>query len=196
VSLPALRSRGRAVGTLVALGAAALGATVPVWVRTTVSTALEPDVAVEVAGTTAAPAVSAAALVVVAAGLVLAIAGRIARWLALAVAALAGALVAASAVAVLADPVPTATAGAADAAGVTDLTSPVALTPWPWLAAAVGVLVVVAAVLAALGAPAWAATSGRHERADVAGEKPARTEPDAHDDWDALSRGTDPSADQ
>lgn len=193
---PAIRSRSRAVWALVALGGAALGAAVPTWVRTTVATALEPQVDVAVAGTTAAPAVGAGALVVVAAGLVLAIAGRVARWLALAAAALAGLLVAGSAAAVLLDPLPAATAGAADAAGVTDLTTPVVLTPWPWLAVAVGVLVAGAAALAAAGAAAWGATSGRHERAGAAGQARPPAEPDAHDDWDALSRGTDPSADR
>lgn len=190
----ALRSRSRAVWALVALGGAALGTAVPTWVRTSVSTALEPEVTVEVAGTAAAPAVGAAALVVVAAGIVLAIAGRVVRWLALVVAALAGALVTGFAAAVLAEPVRAATAGAADAAGITELTSPAALTPWPWLAAAVGLLVVAAAALAAGGARAWGATTGRHERT----APPARpsSEPDAHDDWDALSRGTDPSADR
>ncbi|TWH28462.1 tryptophan-associated transmembrane protein [Isoptericola variabilis J7] len=73
-------------------------------------------------------------------------------------------------------------------------------------AAAVGVLVVVAAALAALGAPTWGATSGRHERAatgtdapdagPAAGDGAGGDAPDAHDDWDALSRGTDPSADR
>ncbi len=194
--VPVLRSRSRAVWVLVALGGAALGAAVPTWVSTTVSTALEPEVAVEVAGTTAAPAVGAAGLVVVVAGLVLAIAGRVARWLALAVAALAGVLVTGSAAVVLADPVPAATAGAADAAGVTELTSTAALAPWPWLAAVLGVLVLAAAALAAAGAREWGATSGRHERTGTTPDARPPSEPDAQDDWDALSRGTDPSVDR
>jgi uncharacterized membrane protein (TIGR02234 family) len=120
---------------------------------------------------------------------------------ALVVAALAGVLVAVSAAAVIADPEPAATAGAADAAGVTDLTSPVLVTAWPWVVVVLGALTAAVALLAAAGARSWGATSGRHERTTTptpptppAGDEPAA--PDSHDDWDALSRGTDPSVDR
>jgi len=200
VTIPFVRSRGRAVVLLAALGALSLAAAAPTWLSTTVSTALEPEVAITVAGTTAAPAVSAAALVVVAAGLVLAIAGPVTRWVALVVAALSGVLVTVSAAAVIAEPVPAATAGAADAAGVTDLTSPVVVAPWPWVVVALGVLTVLVAVLAAVAARSWTATSSRHERTTT--RRPASQAPadppgaDSHQDWDALSQGTDPSADR
>jgi len=207
-----LRARSRAVWSVVAVGGLTLATASPTWVSTTVSTALEPTVDVAVTGTTAAPAVGAAALVVVAGGVALAIAGRVARWVALVVVALAGALATASAAAVLLDPVPAATSGASATAGVTDLTSPVSLAVWPWLTAVLGAAAVLVAVLAAAGAPAWGAASGRHERADAAPgaggtgpraeETPSGEDPDVpgqhdpHDAWDALSRGTDPSADR
>lgn len=204
-----LRARSRAVWAVVALGGLALATAVPTWLTTTVSTALTATVPVEVTGTDAAPAVGAAALVVVAGGVALAIAGRIARWVVAVVVALAGGLVTASVAGVLRDPVPAATAGASDAQGVTDLTSPVAVAPWPWLTAVLGALVVVVAVLVVLGAPAWGATSGRHERAGAPAEGSGATPRaagsggtagadgtgphDPHDAWDALTRGTDPS---
>jgi len=211
-----LRARSRAVWSVVAVGGLTLATASPTWVSTTVSTALAPTVDVAVQGTTAAPAVAAAALVVVAGGVALAIAGRVARWVALVVVALAGALATASAVAVLLDPVPAATSGASETAGVTDLTSPVAVAVWPWLTVALGALAVVVALLAAVGSPAWGATSGRHERASAdpsSDDADARGGPDGadpapgadpddagqhdpHDAWDALSRGTDPSADR
>ncbi|MFB7797886.1 Trp biosynthesis-associated membrane protein [Isoptericola sp. NPDC056134] len=207
-----LRARSRAVWSVVAVGGLTLATASPTWVSTTVSTALEPTVDVAVTGTTAAPAVGAAALVVVAGGVALAIAGRVARWVALVVVALAGALATASAAAVLLDPLPAATSGASATAGVTDLTSPVAVAVWPWLTAVLGVAAVLVAALAAAGAPAWGATSGRHERADAepgadgtdprTGPAPSGDDPDGpgqhdpHDAWDALSRGTDPSADR
>ncbi|MFE6970073.1 Trp biosynthesis-associated membrane protein [Isoptericola sp. NPDC057653] len=211
-----LRARSRAVWSVVAVGGLTLATASPTWVSTTVSTALEPTVDVAVPGTTAAPAVAAAALVVVAGGVALAIAGRVARWVALVVVALAGALAAASALAVLLDPVPAATSGASDTAGVTDLTSPVAVAVWPWLTVVLGVLAVAVAVLAAAGSPGWGTTSGRHERASAdlstgdeaspapaGGDRPAAAaqaddagQHDPHDAWDALSRGTDPSADR
>ncbi|MEN5073405.1 Trp biosynthesis-associated membrane protein [Isoptericola cucumis] len=218
-----LRSRSRAVWSVVLLGGLVLATAAPTWVSSTVSTALESEVPVAVTGTAASPAVGAAALVVVAAGVALAIAGRVARWVALAVVALSGALAAASALGILLDPVPAATSGASSAEGVTDLTSPVAVSVWPWLTLVAGVLVVGAAVLAAAGAPGWGSTSGRHERvtpavpqrsaaagasptgADGAGRGQARPRPagddgsdphDPHDAWDALTRGTDPSEDR
>ncbi|MGW6227000.1 Trp biosynthesis-associated membrane protein, partial [Cellulosimicrobium cellulans] len=103
----------------------------------------------------------------------------------------------------------------ADATGVTELTAPVDLTVAPWLAAALGVLTVLAVVWVAVGSRSWAGASTRHERASgatapaapaagtaVPEERPDRsraTEPPVpddltdHDAWDALSRGEDPT---
>ncbi|WP_407317949.1 Trp biosynthesis-associated membrane protein [Isoptericola halotolerans] len=197
-----IRSRSRAVVLLLVLGGAAFAVSAPVWLRTTVATALEPQVAVEVPGTTAAPAVSAAAFVVLAGALAATLAGRVARWVALAATALAGATVALGAGAVLQDPQAPAVAAAADAAGVTTLTSPVTVTAWPWLTVAVGAAVVLVSALAALGVRSWTLGDRRHERAGAGPRSapgpggPADRDPDAQADWDALSHGTDPSADR
>ncbi|MCK0115793.1 tryptophan-associated transmembrane protein [Isoptericola sp. CG 20/1183] len=194
-----IRSRSRAVVLLLVLGGAAFAVSAPVWLRTTVATALEPEVVVEVPGTTAAPAVSAAAFVVLAGALAATLAGRVARWVALAAVGLAGVTVAVGAAAVLRDVRAPAVSAAADAAGVTTLTSPVEVTPWPWLTVVVGVAVVAAAVLAALGSPSWSGGGTRHERAPTGRDAPTGPvdrDPDAQADWDALSRGTDPSADR
>ncbi|MEG3613786.1 Trp biosynthesis-associated membrane protein [Isoptericola haloaureus] len=198
-----IRTRSRAVVLLLALGGATFGVSAPVWLRTTVATALEPEVAVEVAGTSAAPVVSAAAFVTLACALATTLAGRVARRVALVVAGLGGLAVVAGTVAVLRDPAGPAVAAAADAAGVTELTAPVDLTPWPWLALVTGAAIVVVAVLATLGAGAWRATGGRHERVpadgpvDGSGQAVAgEDEADPQADWDALSRGTDPSSDR
>ncbi|MDO8144980.1 MULTISPECIES: Trp biosynthesis-associated membrane protein [unclassified Isoptericola] len=198
-----IRSRGRAVALLLLLGAATFGVSAPVWLRTTVATALQPEVTVEVAGTSAAPVVSAAAFVTVACALATTLAGRVARRVALVVAVLAGLAVVGGTAAVLRDPVGPAVTAAADAAGVTELTAPVSLTPWPWLAVVAGAGIAVVAVLGLVGAGSWPATGGRHERAGgpvaTAGGEEPRTDDDAADaqaDWDALSRGTDPSSDR
>ncbi|GAA4726329.1 hypothetical protein GCM10023216_16090 [Isoptericola chiayiensis] len=191
----AIRSRARAVVALLVLGAGALAAASATWLRTSVSTALEPEAAVVVTGTTAAPGVAAAAFVVVAGALATTLGGSLARRVALVVAAGGGLGITASAVAVLLDAEGPAVLGASDAAGVTELASPVQVTLLPWLAALAGALVVVVAVLALLGAGSWAATGGRHERAGTAEARPA-AEPDPQADWDALSRGTDPSSDR
>ncbi|MGI5186595.1 Trp biosynthesis-associated membrane protein [Promicromonospora sp. CA-289599] len=209
-------TRTRTVLALLVLGALTFGTGSPTWVTTTVATALEPEVVVAAAGTSAAPGVGAGALVLLAAGIACALTGRVARYVALLVAAAAGVLVVASTLVVVGDPLPAATAAASATSGVTELTSPVTLTAWPWAAVATGVLAVVVAVWGAIAARGWAATSGRHERADAAaaggatagvpGPGTTRTsaaddgtavgpddEIDPHDAWDALSRGDDPT---
>ncbi|MEV0953113.1 Trp biosynthesis-associated membrane protein [Promicromonospora sp. NPDC050249] len=209
-------TRTRTVLALLVLGALTFGTGSPTWVTTTVTTALEPEVAVAAAGTSAAPGVGAGALVLLAAGIACALTGRVARYVALLVAAAAGVLVVASTLVVVGDPTPAATAAASATSGVTELTSPVTLTAWPWAAVASGVLAVVVAVCGAIAARGWTATSGRHERADTAASGSATTgtsagattgtsaaddgtavgpddEIDPHDAWDALSRGDDPT---
>lgn len=207
-------TRARTVLALLVLGALTFGTGSPTWMTTTVATALEPEVAVAASGTSAAPGVGAGALVLLAAGIACALTGRVARYVALGVAAAAGVLVVAGTLAVVADPTPAATAAASAASGVTDLTSPVTLTPWPWAAVATGVLAVVVAVWGAVAARGWTATSGRHERAGAApgpgaagpegrttataatagaGDEDEDDEIDPHDAWDSLSRGDDPT---
>lgn len=211
-------TRTRTVLALLVLGGLTFGVGSPTWVTSTVATALEPEVAVAAAGTSAAPGVGAGALVLLAAGIACALTGRVARYVALVVAAAAGVLVVASTLVVVGDPTPAATAAASATSGVTELTSPVTLTAWPWAAVATGVLAVVVAVWGAIAARGWTATSGRHERADAAASASATTtgpaatstttrtsaaddgtavgpddEIDPHDAWDALSRGDDPT---
>jgi len=160
-------SRRSAVLLLLVLGGVALLTAIPTWLTTAGSTVLEPHVVVKVAGTKAAPGVGAGALVVAAAALALGIIGRVGRYVVLAVAALAGAVVAFSALGVVQDPTPVATREAANATGVTELTEGVHVAFWPYTTVAVGALVVVLAVLVALGSRSWR-TSTRHERAGAA----------------------------
>ncbi|AJZ87217.2 TIGR02234 family membrane protein [Streptomyces sp. AgN23] len=78
----------------------------------------------------------------------------------------------------------------------------VAYTPWPWVAAAGGVLLLLAGVLALGYGRHWPAMSGRYERAGTAGTVGrARTrrggpapDPDRPEElWKALDRGEDPT---
>lgn len=94
------------------------------------------------------------------------------------------------------------TALEAEAAEVTGLThggvEAVSFGPWPWVAAAGGVLLLAAGLLALRHGRAWPAMSGRHERAGASG--PARGRRPAPDPerpeelWKALDRGEDPTA--
>lgn len=187
-------TRARSALLLVVLGVLTLATAGPAWVRAQTATALDPAVAVTVTGGAAAPAVNAAGFVVVAAGLALALVGRRARWVVLGVAAAAGVLVAASAVGVVLRPDDLAASGAAETAGVTDLTAAATVTPWPWLTAGVGVLVVAAAVTVGVLSRHWTVSSSRHERTPQTPAPGAAV--DSHDAWDALTRGSDPTAPQ
>ncbi|GMA26106.1 hypothetical protein GCM10025864_38650 [Luteimicrobium album] len=209
-------ARRSAVLLLLVLGLLALLTAVPTWLTTAGSTVLEPHVVVKVAGTKAAPGVGAGALVVAAAALALGIVGRVGRFVVLAVAALAGVVVAFSALGVVRDPTPVATREAADATGVTELTEGVHVALWPYATVVVGALVVVLAVLVALGSRSWR-TSTRHERTaapasaapdgatPAASDEPAAAPRPASDDdaafedehaaWDSLTRGEDPTDD-
>ncbi len=159
------RSAGRreAIGAVLGLALVALVAGLPVWLRTAGTTALQGDVAVTVTGSEAAPGVPAAALVLLAAGLAIGLAGRIGRWVVVATVLLAGVLLTASALAVVTDPAPVARTAAAEATGVQTLAAPVSLTPWPWVATGVGVLVVLVSGWLAVTSRRWARPSVRHD---------------------------------
>jgi uncharacterized membrane protein (TIGR02234 family) len=183
--------RGRWVALLLAAAALAGLVALPTWVRGTGASALEGAVTVQVAGAAAAPQVGGAALVLAAAAGALGLVARAGRVLVAVVAAGAGLLVAGAGVAVLRDPAGAVTGALADATGVPTAAS-TALTPWPAVALVLGAATVLLAA-ALLRAPGdWTRRSSRHE---VPAARPARDghEPDERDDWDALSRGDDPS---
>lgn len=193
-AVPAAAGRRRAILVVLALALAAFLAGVPEWLRAAGTTALEGEVPVAVTGTQAAPGVPAAALVLLAAGFAVGLAGRVGRWVVVGVVLLAGVLLSASALAVAADPGPVARTAVADVTGVETLAGEVGLTPWPWVAAGVGVVAVLAGVWLALTSRQWARPSDRHDVAPGQGAVRAAV---VHDDdqaaWDALTRGDDPT---
>jgi uncharacterized membrane protein (TIGR02234 family) len=145
-------------------------------------------------GGAAAPGVSALALVALAGAVALATAGPAVRrvvallvagsgvglvWLVLAARGSAQTLQAAL------DAATGTTGGAAGSAQAV-----LAWTPWPLVAAAGGVLVVLAAVLSARWSGSWQGPPPRYERPPATG-LPRSLDPDP---WDALSRGEDPTS--
>jgi uncharacterized membrane protein (TIGR02234 family) len=189
---PRRAGRRRAILAALALALVTLLSSVPTWLRTAGTTALQGDVPVTVAGTQAAPGIPAAALVLLSAGVAIGLVGRAGRWVLVAVVALAGVLAAVSAVLVIADPSDVARTAVADATGVETLVAPVTLSAWPYVAVVVGLLVLVTAAWLAATSGTWARPSARHDVGAIG--RPAVAVPDDDQSaWDALSRGQDPS---
>ncbi|KUL37710.1 hypothetical protein ADL22_20165 [Streptomyces sp. NRRL F-4489] len=88
---------------------------------------------------------------------------------------------------------------AADAVGLSGAqVHHVTHTAWPWIAAAGGVLLLLAGVLALVYGRAWPAMSGRYERTPGGGRGPRRAPaaPDLErpeEIWKSLDRGEDPT---
>ncbi|MCC2308185.1 Trp biosynthesis-associated membrane protein [Cellulomonas chengniuliangii] len=188
------RGRGPAAALLVLLAALTAGAALPVWLRSTGTSALHGEVAVEVTGTQAAPGVVAAALVLLAATAAVGLVGRAGRWVVVVVVAAAGAVVVASAAGAVADAAGAAEAAVAELTGVGVLTAPVEITVWPWAALLAGCADVVAAVVLAALSRSWPQPSRRHASPAVAAAVPQQGAPvDDQAAWDSLTRGDDPT---
>ncbi|PBC81858.1 trp region conserved hypothetical membrane protein [Streptomyces sp. 2224.1] len=88
---------------------------------------------------------------------------------------------------------------AATAVGLTDAgVHHVTHTGWPWVAAAGGLLLLLAGLLALVCGRHWPAMSGRYERTPGGGRGPRRTSPAPDLDrpeeiWKSLDRGEDPT---
>lgn len=189
-------TRARAVLVVLLLGAVGFGLSALPWASAPVTTVLA-EQTVDVSGGEAAPVTTAASLAVLATGLAVAIGGRwVTRLCALALLALGG-LLAGSAVGFVLDPAPRLLAAAAELTGVREIAGDPALSAWPHVTAALGLLVAASALLV-LRVPTTAA-GRRYERAQAPAAQDADTDDRddrvrAMDDWDALGRGEDPSA--
>ncbi|WP_444661919.1 Trp biosynthesis-associated membrane protein [Cellulomonas sp. CW35] len=191
---PRRPGRGRAA-VLLLLAAALTGLTALVpWLTVETVTVLGEPRTVTVAGSSAAPSLVAVTLVLLAAAGAAALVGRAGRWVVVGVVALAGALVVVDGVGVLRSPGSAAAPSVADELGVERVVEDVAVSAWPWVAVVVGVLVVLLAVWLARASASWA-VGRRHEGASTTvpagGAAPAPL--DERDQWDALTRGDDPT---
>lgn len=185
--------RGRAAGALLLLAGLTAAVAVPTWFRTTGTTALQGTVQIEAAGSQVAPAVLAAAVAILTAVAAVGLVGRVGRWVVAVVVVACGVLVVATTLGVTGDPVAAVTPVVAAETGVGTLAGPVTTTLWPWLAVAAGVLDVVAGLWFVRASRAWSGPSRRHEVAPSRTSAGVAGEPDERSDWDALSRGDDPS---
>ena len=179
------------------LGAiAALATATRVWIRVLPAEGAINPAPIDVAGSEAATAVAALAVVALAGSVAAAIAGPVARYVIAVLLAASGAGIVASAFAVVADPRGAAASAVGAAAGTPTVDGAYDVRFWPWVALAAGVW--------AIGCGIVLAATGRHWRANrkyaatSATEAPSAAGPAAGpvneiDGWDSLSRGEDPT---
>ncbi|MBZ2194639.1 Trp biosynthesis-associated membrane protein [Occultella gossypii] len=203
--------RGPAVLILLVAGAALLVTTLGTWVSAPVAGMLGTET-VTVGGAAAAPVVPSVALVVLAAALALGLSGRVVRMLAAVLAALAGAAAAAAVLAFLRDPATPAQAAAGELIGVREIGGEPAVTALPYLAFGVAAVILVLGIALPFLVGQWGRVGRRYERGsgpapagvDAAAPEASAPGPTAApaagsarttrmEDWDALSRGEDPS---
>ena len=164
---------------------------VPVWFTTSGTTALAGTVHIAVHGTDVAPGVLAAAVAILAAGAATGLVGRAGRWVVALVVAACGVLVVATTTSALADPGAAVAPVVAARTGVGHLAGPVSSSVWPTVALVIGAVDVLAAVWLVVASRRWDGPTRRYQ-ATPTPAGPAAT-PDERADWDALSRGDDPS---
>ena len=187
---PAL-SRRSAAALLLGTAGVLAAATAATWLEVATWTPLA-DTTVPVSGGRAAPAVGAAAFVVATGAVALALARGWGRLVALVGVGLGGLLAVLSTAPVLLDPQGVAEAAARAAVGVGVTTGPPTLTLAPWVALAMGVAGLGLAALAAGASGQWPAPTARHEpEAGVESGGPTSAGP--ADQWDAFTRGEDPT---
>lgn len=214
---PRWQRKGIVIMGTVLLAALAFGTTTRTWLNVTLpaTDVVTPDVAV--AGSDAATAVTAFAVVAVAAALAAAIAGRIARWIIAVILVISGVGVATASFRIISDPLQGAAGAIGKAIGVSSAEGTVVeLTAVPYVALAVGILIALAGVWLGLAGRHWV-TSRRYAAAPApapsdrtavdgssagaqdstaashAAEDRDSAPVDEIDSWDRLTRGEDPT---
>jgi hypothetical protein len=183
------RERLVVVAALVVLGAGIVLASTRTFSTVTLVSREHPLV---IPGSSAVPALAPVGIVLLALAIALTIAGRVARIVLGVVLLLLGLAVVALALPSALDPSAGTRGQEIAALGVTDVRSSVVAvvgTPWPAVAVALGALAALLGVLVVVRAPRWP-VGGRRYRSEAA---PAAVSTDPVDEWDALTRGTDPT---
>ena len=192
------RSTKRSVMLLGLVGAVlALATSTRTWIN------VQPEVGsvkiplIQVAGSDAATAVAALAVVALAGSLAAMIAGKIARYIIAVILLLAGCGIAGAGISVLSDPVFAAATKVGEATGLNTSGGDYDLTPWPWFSVLAGAILAASALLLGITGRNWAG-SGKYARdAEATAPGTAAAGPagpiDEISGWDSLSRGDDPT---
>lgn len=194
------RTRTLAVVATLIAGAVGVVSATQTWLTVEVTSA---HGILDIAGAAALPVLSPLSLATLALGLALAIVGPVLRYVFGALAAIIAIVLGIATGQVLTAPTTahvasevTSTTGITGDAGVAELVAGIGLTAWPAVALAAWVILLAAGVTTLVTGRSWR-TTGRRYRTDAHAEAhaPAASRPhDAIDDWDDLSRGSDPTA--
>jgi len=178
---------------IIILGGAAIGGLMlAAWTQPWFTLIVGESQSVSVSGQVAAPALSALGLASLALAAALSIAGVIVRFALGGVQLLIGVLAAAMSVTALATPVRsslpavTAVVGESGLTAVSSLVTSLAVSPWPWVAAGLGIVAAALGVVILITARRWPGPTRRYESAPTIDDSPAAS-------WDALSAGNDPT---
>ncbi len=201
-------ARARLLAVLATLVAGAVGiiSSTQTWLAVTLADGADHDLLVP--GATAIPVLAPLSLATLALGLALAIAGRVLRYVFGALALAIGATLLLLTWQVAASPTASHVAGTVtEATGIAGLESiaalvaSVAVTPWPYVTLVAWIVLCGAGVFTLATAHAWRGAGRRYRTATEAdASRGATSRPHdavrggAVDDWDDLSRGTDPTA--
>lgn len=194
-------TRARATIITAIAGFAVVLTALPTWVKGSAPTATG-DTPVSVSGTTASPTTASVGLVIIAAALVLGLAGRVMRRVALVVAIAGVFLAGASVVGVLRNPAPALTTAAAEVTSVRAISTPPQLSLWPYISVAVLVSVGVLCVWLLTSLGRWGQVASKYRLASRSpskgeggeeGDTNTSQRMKAIEDWDAITRGEDPT---
>ncbi len=193
-------TRKAAVFSTLLFGGLILLSALPIWVRGEAVSALGPRLAIDVAGSQAAPGVLGVGLAILAAGVAGGLVGRLGRWIVMAVILLGSGITVGSSMGVIIDPSRPTLAAAARETGVAQLSTDPTLTWWPWIALLLGAAGIVLCVALFRSPATWSKVSRRHERAEAT--EPNRSDAesggsqkleadsvDLAEVWDAQTRG-------
>jgi uncharacterized membrane protein (TIGR02234 family) len=220
----ARRERLLAAGAVAAGAALMLVAVSRPWAHAVLQDPLAGRLAVDATGRQAAPVVAAVALVALAGAVAVLTLRTVGRFVAGLLLVLLGGAAVAAAVAVVRTPSAALRSVVSDTTGRAGDAVPMAQqTPWPWVAAAGALLVLLGGAVAVARARRWSGLSGRYDApsaagavtpsrrsdapegtdagrpapdvpgADGGGHDPAEDTAPAADPWDRLSRGEDPT---
>ncbi|MBN9214300.1 MAG: peptidase [Microbacterium sp. SCN 70-200] len=193
------RARTISVVAIILGGTIAIIASTQTWLEVTLRVGA--TTSLPVPGAAAFPLLAPLSLAALALGLALSIVGRVLRYVFGVIAAAIGVgLLIGSGRIGIEQPLDAVAAAVTEATGlsgasaIADLVASLAVTAWPFAAAAAGVLVLVGGLLTVLTAHRWRAGGRRYRRDAAVTDAPSGSRPyDAIDSWDDLSHGQDPT---